>query len=191
MTAPPLAGSSLLPFVSNTDLGYFGVGLAVLLVFVAGSRYVSNRVVAALRRRNMRSDVVQIGGRVATVVLIGLGIWFAIGFAFQSQNFTLAGILLATIVASFGVQDLLKDYVSGYYILLERHIRVGDRITMEGVGSGTVTEIKLRVTLLKTDSGDLVVVPNSELFNKSVTVHVRAEARAAETNSETKQEPPG
>ena len=189
MTAPPLAGS-LLPFVSNQDLGYFGVGLVVLLVFVAGSRFVSNRVVAALRRRNMRSDVVQIGGRVVTVVLIALGIWFGIGFAFQSQNFTLAGILLATIVASFGVQDLLKDYVSGYYILLERHIRVGDRISMEGVGSGTVTEIKLRVTLLKTDAGDLLVVPNSELFNKAVTVHVRADVRAAETKSEATSEPP-
>jgi small conductance mechanosensitive channel len=194
MTAPPLAVDKLLPFVSNQDLLYFGVGLVVLLAFVAVSRFVSNRVVAALRRRNMRSDVVQIGGRVATVVLIGLGIWFGIGFAFQSQNFTLAGILLATIVASFGVQDLLKDYVSGYYVLLERHIRVGDRITMEGVGSGTVTEIKLRVTLLKTDSGDLVVVPNSEMFNKAVTVHVRADLRAAETKSEaggSKTEPPG
>jgi small conductance mechanosensitive channel len=139
--------------------------------------------------------MVQIGGRVVTVLLIALGIWFAIGFAFQSQNFTLAGILLATIVASFGVQDLLKDYVSGYYVLLERHIRVGDRISMEGVGSGTVTEIKLRVTLLKTDSGDLLVIPNSELFNKSVTVHVAAVERAAETKAETnagaKSEPPG
>jgi small conductance mechanosensitive channel len=183
MTSPPLA-TSLLPFVSDRDLAYFGVGLVVLLLFVAGARFVSNRVVAALQRRNMRSDVVQIGGRVATVVLIALGIWFAIGFAFQSQNFTLAGILLATIVASFGVQDLLKDYVSGYYILFERHIRVGDRISMDGVGSGTVTEIKLRVTLLKTDSGDLVVVPNSELFNKSVTVHVKAAERAAETKPE-------
>jgi small-conductance mechanosensitive channel len=184
MTSPPLA-TSLLPFVSDRDLAYFGVGLVVLLLFVAGARFVSNRVVAALQRRNMRSDVVQIGGRVATVVLIALGIWFAIGFAFQSQNFTLAGILLATIVASFGVQDLLKDYVSGYYILFERHIRVGDRISMDGVGSGTVTEIKLRVTLLKTDSGDLVVVPNSEMFNKSVTVHVKAAERAAETKPET------
>ena len=189
MTSPPLA-TSLLPFVSNTDLVYFVIGLVVFLVFVAGSRYVSNRVVAALRRRNVRSDVVQIGGRVVTVVLIVLGIWFAIGFAFQSQNFTLAGILLATIVASFGVQDLLKDYVSGYYILFERHIRVGDRISMEGVGSGTVTEIKLRVTLLKTDAGDLVVVPNSELFNKAVMVHVRAAERAAETNPGASSEPP-
>ena len=118
MSAPPLA-ASVLPFVSDTNLEYFGVGLVVLLLFVVVSRFVSNRVVAALRRRNMRSDMVQIGGRVATVVLIALGIWFAIGFAFQSQNFTLAGILLATIVASFGVQDLLKDYVSGYYVLLE------------------------------------------------------------------------
>jgi small conductance mechanosensitive channel len=181
MTSPPLA---VLPFVSDRDLEYFGVGLVVFLVFVVGSRFVANLVVGALRRRNMRSDAVQIGGRVVTVLLIGLGIWFAIGFAFQSQNFTLAGILLATIVASFGVQDLLKDYVSGYYVLLERHIRVGDRISMEGVGSGTVTEIKLRVTLLKTDSGDLLVIPNSELFNKAVTVHVKAVERAAETKSE-------
>ncbi len=184
MTSPPLA---VLPFISDQNLVYLGIGLVVFLVFVAGSRFVSNLVVGALRRRNVRADVVQIGGRVATVFLIGLGVWFAIGFAFQSQNFTLAGILLATIVASFGVQDVLKDYVSGYYVLLERHIRVGDRISMEGVGSGTVTEIKLRVTLLKTDSGDLVVVPNSELFNKAVTVHVRAAERAAETSSA----PPG
>jgi small conductance mechanosensitive channel len=185
MSSPPLAGS-LLPFVNDTDLEFFGVGLVVFLLFVLGARFVSNRVVGALRRRNMRSDVVQIGGRVATVVLIVLGIWFAIGFAFRSQNFTLAGILLATIVASFGVQDLLKDYVSGYYVLLERHIRVGDPISMESVGSGTVEQIKLRVTLLKTESGDLVVVPNSELFNKAVTVHVRAAERVAETSSSPK-----
>ena len=180
MSAPPL---SLLPFASDTNLEYFGVGLAVLVLFVIGSRLVSNRVVAALHRRNMRADVVQIGGRVVTVVLIGLGVWFAIGLAFQSQNFTLAGILLATIVASFGVQDVLKDYVSGYYVLLERHIRVGDRISMDAVGMGTVTDIKLRVSLLRTDDGDLVVIPNAELFNKAVTVHVKAVERAAETKS--------
>jgi small conductance mechanosensitive channel len=188
VSAPPL---SLLPFVKDTDLEFFGVGLVVLVLFVIGSRFVSNRVVAALHRRNMRADVVQIGGRVVTVVLIGLGVWFAIGLAFQSQNFTLAGILLATIVASFGVQDVLKDYVSGYYVLLERHMRVGDRISMEGVVSGTVEAIKLRVTLLKNESGDLVVVPNSELFNKAVLVHVRAAERVAETSGQPpKQAPP-
>jgi small-conductance mechanosensitive channel len=178
VTPPPLA---VVPGLTDTNLEYIVVAVIVFLVFVIGSRVVSTVVVAALKRRNIRSDMVQVGGRVVAFFLLGVGLSFAIGFAFQSQNLTLAGILLATIIASFGVQDLLKDYVSGYYVLLERHIRVGDRITLEGVGSGTVTDVRLRVTLLKTDSGDLVVVPNSELFNKAVTVHVRAVERAAET----------
>jgi len=182
VSAPPL---SLLPFAKDSDLIFLGIGVVVFVAFVVGSRVASRVVVEYLRRRNVRADVVQIGGRVATVVLIALGVWFAIGFAFQSQNFTLAGILLATIVASFGVQDVLKDYVSGYYVLLERHMRVGDRISMEGVVSGTVEQIKLRVTLLKTESGDLVVVPNSELFNKSVLVNVRAAERVAETSGDS------
>jgi small conductance mechanosensitive channel len=186
VSGPPL---SLLPFVKDSDLIYLGIGVVVFVAFVFGARIASRIVVGYLRRRNVRSDVVQIGGRVATVVLIGLGVWFAIGFAFQSQNFTLAGILLATIVASFGVQDVLKDYVSGYYVLLERHMRVGDRISMEGVVSGTVEAIKLRVTLLKNEQGDLVVIPNSELFNKAVLVHVRAAERVAETSSPTPAPP--
>ena len=178
MTPPPLA---VVPGLSDTNLEYIVVAVVVFIVFAIGSRVVSTTVVAALRRRNVRADMVQVGGRVVAVFLIGIGIFFAIGFAFQSQNLTLAGILLATIIASFGVQDLLKDYVSGYYVLLERHMRVGDRISLEGVGSGTVTDVRLRVTLLKTDAGDLLVVPNSELFNKAVTVHVKAAERAAET----------
>jgi len=178
VTLPPLA---VVPGVPDTNLEYVVVAVVVFLVFVIGSRVISTTVVAALRRRNVRSDMVQVGGRVVAFFLIAIGIFFAIGFAFQSQNLTLAGILLATIVASFGVQDLLRDYVSGYYVLLERHMRVGDRITLEGAGSGTVTDVKLRVTLLKTDAGDLLVVPNSELFNKAVTVHVPAVERAAET----------
>jgi len=178
VTPPPLA---VVPGLSDTNLEYIVVAVVVFIVFAIGSRVVSTTVVAALRRRNVRADMVQVGGRVVAVFLIGIGILFAIGFAFQSQNLTLAGILLATIIASFGVQDLLKDYVSGYYVLLERHMRVGDRISLEGVGSGTVTDVRLRVTLLKTDAGDLLVVPNSELFNKAVTVHVKAAERAAET----------
>jgi small conductance mechanosensitive channel len=150
---------------------------------VVGSRVIAKVVIGALQRRHMPTDMAQVGSNVVTVVIISLGVVFAVSVAFESQNLTLAGILLATIVASFGVQDLLKDYVSGYYVQLERHIRAGDRISLEGVGAGTVTDIKLRVTLLTTDTGDLMVVPNSELFNKPVTVHVRAVERAAEAKS--------
>ena len=184
MTAPPLAVSSV---VSDVELIYVGVGLVILLLFVVFARVISNAVVQALRRRNMHSHLVVVGGRVITVVLIGFGVLAATALAFRSANVAIVGIVFATVIASFGVQDLLKDYVSGYYIQLERHMRAGDRISLEGAGSGTITDVKLRVTLLTTDSGDLLVVPNSELFNKPVTVHVRAVERAAETSSKPQE----
>ena len=127
--------------------------------------------------------MVVLGRRVVYVFVISIGVVAALGFAVQSANVTLVGILLATVIAALGVQDLLKDYVSGYYVLLEHHIRVGDRIEFDG-HTGTISDVKLRVSLLRTDEGNLLVVPNSELFTKPVTIYSRKDEAK-------KSEPPG
>jgi small-conductance mechanosensitive channel len=168
---------------------FVAVGLLVFLIFLVASRFVPRFFDDQLRKRHLPPGMVVVGRRVATVVLLALGVLAALSFAIQSANVTLLGILLATVIAAFGVQDLLKDYVSGYYVLLERHIRAGDKISM-GEASGTVMEVKLRVTLLKSENGDLVVVPNSELFGKPVVVHARAEDRAVQAKVEPSPEPP-
>ena len=170
MTLAPLAPSLLGAPVDQ--LVAIGVGALVFIAFAVAARMTAPIAARALLRRQLRPDQVAVVSRVVAFALIGFGAVFAIGIAIQSANVALAGIVLATIIASFGVQDVLKDYVSGYYVLLERHIRVGDRITLDPM-SGTVTEIKLRVTLLRSDEGNMVVVPNSELFNKPVLVHGR------------------
>jgi small conductance mechanosensitive channel len=170
MTLPPLAPSLLGAPVDQVIA--VGVGALVFIAFAIAARLAAPVAAKALLRRQLRPDQVAIVSRVVAFALIGFGAVFAIGIAVESANVALAGIVLATIIASFGVQDVLKDYVSGYYVLLERHIRVGDRISLDLL-SGTVTEIKLRVTLLRSDAGDMVVVPNSELFTRPVTVHGR------------------
>jgi small-conductance mechanosensitive channel len=184
----PLSVTSSLSDFTVGHIGWVVAGLVVFVAFFIGSRLLSGFAADQLRKRHLPAGTVVLVRRVLTVLLLVVGLWAALGFAIQSANVTLLGILLATVVASFGVQDLLKDYVSGYYVLLERHIRVGDRITMEGPATGTVMEVKLRVTLLQTDSGDLVVVPNSEMFGKAVTVHARAVDRMSETKVEEAQE---
>jgi small conductance mechanosensitive channel len=178
VTLPPLAA---VPWSAPdpTTLLYFLVGALVFVVFVVVARVLARRAAQLLSGRQIRPEMVVIVGRVVTFGLIGLGAAFAISFAVQSANVALFGIVLATFIASFGVQDVLKDYVSGYYVLLERHMRVGDRISIDLL-SGTVTDIKLRVTLLRSDAGDMIVVPNSELFNRPVTVHGRMPPPAAE-----------
>jgi small conductance mechanosensitive channel len=144
-----------------------------VVVIVLAATYVVARLVAGFvgeKVRRQRGELVVITRRVVYAAVIAIGVFFALGWAAQNANVTLFGLLVATVVAALGVQQLLQDYVSGYYVLLERHIRVGDRITFDSQ-SGTVSDVRLRVTLIKSDAGDLIVVPNSELFTKPVTVH--------------------
>jgi len=156
--------------VASSPLLYILLAGLVFVLFVVAARFVAQQVAEALRRRGLRENVVVVGSRVITVALIVIGALFAFGIAVHSDNVTILGIVGAVVITSFGAQDLLKDYVSGYYILLERNIKVGDNISLER-GSGVVSEVRLRVTLLRNDAGDVVIVPNSELFTRPVTIH--------------------
>jgi small conductance mechanosensitive channel len=173
--------------ISGSPLTYIVLAVIVFVAFVVAARFVAQQVAEALRRRGLRENVVITGSRVITVVLITIGAFFAFGIAVHSDNVTLLGIVAAVIVTSFGAQDVLKDYVSGYYLLLERNIKIGDHISLER-GSGTVSEVRLRVTLLRNVNGDTVVVPNSELFTQPVTIHTNVAADTGE--QETKPAPP-
>jgi small conductance mechanosensitive channel len=192
---PPLAGSALGAWsLSSEDIrniAFITAGLVVFIVFLVASRVTAHLIEDRLRLRGVRVDMVVLSRRVAYVAVIGIGVLAAFSFAFQTANVTLIGILLATVVAALGVQDLLRDYVSGYYILLERHIRVGDKIVLDG-HSGEVVEVKLRVSLVRTAEGDLLVVPNSELFTKPVLVRAKGspEAHAAKEADATKPSEP-
>ena len=147
--------------------------MAVAAVLFVGlwllARILVRAIGRALAARQVRGDVVVLVRRVAYVVMVGLAALIALAVAFQSPNAVLAGVILATLVASLGIQDLMKNYVSGFYILMEKHVQPGDRIRFEGV-EGVVSDIRLRVTLLVGEGGSRVVVPNAELFNKTVIV---------------------
>jgi small conductance mechanosensitive channel len=160
------------------DLLFVIVGIVVLLAFIVAARLIAHLAGQQLLKRHVRGDMVVLGRRVVTALVIVIGVFAALGFAVENANVPLFGLLLATVVAALGVQDLLRDYVSGYYVLLERHIRVGDRVSFDG-DEGLITDVRLRVTLLRNDQGDVVVVPNSELFTKSVTIRARGEATTA------------
>lgn len=70
----------------------------------------------------------------------------------------LAGI--GGLAIGFGGQNLVKDVISGFFILLEDQIRVGDVVEIAGVG-GLVEDVRLRTIVLRDLSGSVHVVPNS------------------------------
>lgn len=152
------------------ELLYIVVAVAVGLLFWIAARALRDVAGRWLVRHHAAGDAVVLGRRVVYVTLLVVGALVALGVAFNSGNVTLAGIVVATVVASFGVQDVLKNYVSGYYVLLERHLRVGETIEFEGA-VGVIEDIRLRVTLLRGPDGSTIVVPNAQIFNNVVTVH--------------------
>jgi small-conductance mechanosensitive channel len=67
----------------------------------------------------------------------------------------------------FGLQKLAANYVSGFVILLERSLRIGDYVRVDGF-EGTVSDIKTRYTLLRANNGIESVVPNELLLTQRV-----------------------
>lgn len=67
----------------------------------------------------------------------------------------------------FGLQKIASNYVSGFIILLDRSIRIGDLITVDN-RFGQVTQINTRYTLLKAQDGSESIVPNETLITQTV-----------------------
>lgn len=67
----------------------------------------------------------------------------------------------------FGLQKLASNYVSGFVILLERSLRIGDTVKVDGF-EGVVSDIKTRYTLIRSASGREAIVPNEKLITERV-----------------------
>lgn len=68
----------------------------------------------------------------------------------------------------FGTQTIIKNFISGFILLMERHIRVGDIVDIGGT-TGTVYEVNLRSSTIKGFDGIAAIVPNSTLLEGKFT----------------------
>lgn len=90
---------------------------------------------------------------------IGASIVSFFGGSMQSI-ITVAGV--GGIAIGFGAQSLVKDIISGFFILLENQISVGDIVKLSDI-TGTVEEIGIRTTKLRNFNGDLNIIPNGQI----------------------------
>jgi small conductance mechanosensitive channel len=74
----------------------------------------------------------------------------------------IAGASIVGVALGFGAQALVRDFLSGFFILVEDQFGVGDRVNVGGA-KGTVEEVTLRVTRMRADDGNVWFVPNGEI----------------------------
>ena len=141
-------------------------GLVVLGVAIVLARWVSN----LLERRIAKRAQIDPGigytiGRLTKYVLTTLGVIIFLQVGLGLNLTSLAVVFTALSVGiGFGLQYIAADIASGFILLFERPVRVGDRITI-GENEGDVQSINLRTTTLVTNDRVSIIVPNSKLVS--------------------------
>ena len=152
--------------------------LILILFFViilrVSSSLVSNLRSVLIKRMAYRSDEpnLEIEKRLNTLMGIlrkttRIIIWSIFGMIFLEKiNINIAPILtgagIVGLAVGFGAQELVRDFISGFFILLEDGIRTGDVVTLNGT-SGKVERIELRTITLRDSSGVVHIFQNGKI----------------------------
>jgi len=146
--------------------------LLILIVALVVIRIVHTltRGMVALRARHLppgiRGQQIQ---TLASVInsIASFVVWFLVGLTVLDRVGINLGPLLASagiagLAIGFGAQTLVKDFINGFFVLLEDQYNIGDAVRLAGV-KGTVEDMSLRRTVLRDDDGTVHVIPNSQV----------------------------
>ncbi len=112
----------------------------------------------------------------STEILIGRlgygGVWVlgavvALGVLGLDFGALLGALGLTSVAIGFSLKDVLSNYISGVILLAARPFAINDQVVIEDY-EGTITQIQLRATTMKTYDGRLVYIPNQEVFQASI-----------------------
>src|ERR1044072_1471456 len=145
------------------------IGTLVVLVTIVIARWSSVLIERRLaHRRHIDPGLRYTICRLAKYAVITVGSLVALKQAFAIDLTSIAVLFTALSVGiGFGLQYIAADIASGFILLFERPIRIGDRITI-GEDEGDVQSINLRTTVVTTNDRIAIIVPNSKLVAQRV-----------------------
>lgn len=157
---------------------YFVASIVVILIFWFLSIVFKKVVYKFLGSRNRHQNLVKVFQRVGGALIIFIG--FMIAMVVAVPGFTPAKLIgalgIGSVAIGFAFKDIFQNLLSGILLLLSEPFRIGDQI-VSGEYEGTVEDIKIRATTIKTYDGRQVVIPNSDLYTSALTVNTAYKQR--------------
>ena len=146
--------------------GWLLAALLVTMLLRRAVRRVGKKVsgqttpMRALKRTQTLTEVLSAAGIVVIWVIAGVSVLGQLGFDLAPL---LAGVGVVGLAVGFGAQNLVRDVVTGFFILLEDQYGVGDNIQINEVMSGKVEQLTLRVTGMRDLDGTMHYVANGNI----------------------------
>ena len=143
------------------------VALIVLVLGLYAARWISRLIVNLVLKKGVDETLAEfIGGVVKTLILVFVVIIVLGKFGISIAPFV-AAIGALAFGASFAVQGPLSNYGAGITIILTRPFKKGDTITVKEV-SGIVEKISLASTILSTEDGEEITIPNKHILGEII-----------------------
>jgi small-conductance mechanosensitive channel len=156
--------------IKQTPVSLASIILFILLLFafVVLARVVGNVILKRFFARLQVEEGISYSLiRITQYVIMITGVIVSLQFV----GIDLSGLVvifgLLSVGIGFGLQNITSNFVSGLVLLIERPIRVGDRVTV-GDTLGDVVEINMRSTTIRTLTNIAIIVPNSEFISSDV-----------------------
>jgi small conductance mechanosensitive channel len=147
--------------------------IAAALLSRAGSRFARRAVKTLQQRSPIRPESARAELRAGTLsqvlaTLVRVVVWsvaalLILGVVGLNLAPLIAGAGIAGVALGFGAQTLVRDVLTGFFILSEDQYGVGDVVTIGTAPTGTVEDVTLRVTRLRSEDGVVWFVPNGEI----------------------------
>jgi small-conductance mechanosensitive channel len=135
---------------------------------LTGDRTLAEAIELETREISLRAEqrieaLASVLGSVATFVVWSIAAFMVLGQLGIELGPLLAGAGILGVAIGFGSQALVRDFLSGVFILIEDQLGVGDIVDIDGQTTGTVEAVSLRMTRLRGVDGALWHVPNGEI----------------------------
>lgn len=160
------------------QLPYIVIGIIVFGVFIVIGRILRRVVHAAGERTRLDVTLADLLGRIASFAIIVLGLFVAAVIMFPAfkPGDLIAGLGITSVAIGFAFKDVLQNFFAGILILWRRPFVVGDQIRTKDY-EGTVEEITVRSTRLKTYDGERAVLPNGDVYTNAILVRTAYDRR--------------
>ncbi len=159
--------------------------VALIIVLVIVARWLGGRVILFITRaltskieisERRQAQIKTIGALLNSILgyaLLFVGLLSILGALGVNLGPVLATVGVTGLAVSFGAQQLVRDVINGFFILVEDQFTVGEEVTIDGV-HGTVETMGMRITRIRDDQGRLVTFANSSI--NRVINHSRGKA---------------
>lgn len=160
---PAVIRETLLDYTVRT----FWAAVVVIITIVI-ARAVRTITMRQLTRHRAHGNATVLLGNLAQLGVIVLGLLIVLAIYTQGAfGWILTSFSVVGIVIGLSLQDILRNFFAGIWVLVERPFRIGDTIDVSGY-TGLVEEISFRTTQLRTADGRQVIVPNGDFMTKPV-----------------------